>query len=47
MHRFTKVLLFGLAIISVFEVLSDSPNAKEHSEEEHDAFREFDDPADK
>jgi hypothetical protein len=33
----------------VFEVLSDSPggNAKEHSEEEHDAFREFDDPADK
>lgn len=47
MHRFTKIVLFTLAIISVFEVLSDSPNAKDHSEEEHDAFREFDDPADK
>ncbi|KAI6191896.1 putative esophageal gland cell secretory protein 6 [Aphelenchoides bicaudatus] len=49
MHKFTKIVLFTLAIISVFEVLSDSPQEKSkgHSEDEHDAFREFDDPADK
>jgi len=49
MHRFTKVVLILLAIISVFEVFSDNQhtNTKDHSEEEHDAFREFDDPAEK
>lgn len=48
MHRFTKILLCVLAILSVFEVFSDTQTGKAgHSEEEHD-FREFDDdPAEK
>lgn len=48
MHRFTKIVLFSLAIVSIIEVFSD-PQTKvksDHSEDEHD-FREFDDPADK
>lgn len=50
MHRFTKVILFSLAIVSVIEVFSDTPKEakSDNSAEEHD-FREFDDedPAEK
>lgn len=50
MHLFTKVILSVLLVISVIEVFSDDKHQKvkkDHSEEEHDAFREFDDPAEK
>ncbi|KAI6173661.1 putative effector protein [Aphelenchoides besseyi] len=48
MHPFTKIVVLSLTALSILEVFSDPYGSSEkHVEEEHDAFREFDDPADK
>lgn len=48
MNTFTKLVVLSLTVLSIIEVFSDThQHSGKHGEDEHDAFREFDDPADK